>query len=94
MNYGNIPTDILNKVLGQNFFESEDKFKFTDYTLKVLIDEIGEDIMCAEWLLDNNDKNYNLIDFTAWTKNNILILTDTTFGDKLLKVVSRNPIKM
>jgi hypothetical protein len=85
MTYANIPQELLDIVLGEGWQET--------WTLKDQIDEIGEDIITAEFDTHNNENGTvnKIRSFTAWTATYVLVLVDTAFGDQALISLKRNP---
>lgn len=87
MNYGNIPTEVLNMVTCPDLID-ENLQDSLDLTLKDEIDRFGQDVIEARWIVEDE----YLIEFTCWTKDLVLILVDGMFpGEKHLVAGARNP---
>jgi hypothetical protein len=84
MKYGNIPKDVLNKVIGECY-------GLGDYTLKDELDKYGEDIIVAQWNMTktNRSKVVFIEWFRAWTKTYSLCLISSGFGDECILGLNR-----
>jgi hypothetical protein len=85
MTYANIPQELLDIVIREGWDHT--------YTLRDELDEVGEDIIKAEFdTHDNENGTVNKIrSFTAWTNTYVLVLVDSAFGDQVLLNLKRNP---
>ncbi len=83
MNYANIPDELLDLVIGETY-ESE-------YTLRQEFDMCGEDLIHAEYMIEEYNNIKNIHSLFAWSDEHVFILSQGPFNDQYLIKVKRNP---
>lgn len=85
MRYGKIPSKILDIIISEGYGED---IGFYDITLRNYLDDVGQDIICSNYEVDNECKN--LLEFTAWTKYTVFQLSSDGI-DKFILSIDRHP---
>lgn len=78
--YGNILKKDLNIILGNDYFNG-------DYNLKSELDKYGEDIIFAQYLVEEGEFTF----FNAWSKNYAFSLIHDLMNEYIILGLKRNP---
>jgi hypothetical protein len=82
MDYKGIPDEILDLALGEDYDST--------WTLRTELSRVHEDLIAVDWQ-PRNDFYPSIMYFVAWTQNYVLCLVDTSFGDRVIISLPRNP---